>query len=577
MYVDIVPNRNSPPAILLRESYRENGKVVKNTIANITGHVTIEQAHALRAVLRRKGKNNRGTADFDFEITRSRPYGHVLAVLGTLKKIGLPRILAYRPSRERDLVVAMVVERILAPCSKLATARALDAETATDALGDELELGRVTEDDLYAALDWLHDRQGRIEAKLAKRHLQEGTLVLYDVTSTYFEGRTCELARMGYSRDKKKGKLQIVFGLLCNREGCPVAVEVFEGNTADPTTLGPQVRKVRERFGLKRIVFVGDRGMLTSARIREDVEPAGLDWITAMRAPQIRKLAAADGPLQPSLFDDVDHAEISHPDFPGERLFACRNPRLKKERRRKREALLQATETHLHALEAATKREKRRLTDPQKIAARAGRVLGKSKVGKHFLWEIDDNGVFLFHRDEDKIACEAALDGIYVVRTNVPGEELDAEQTVGAYKGLSVVERAFRHIKTTDLHVRPINHRLAERVRAHVFLCMLAYYTLWHMRRKLAPILFHDHAPETASRDTIVSPAKRSQAANDKAASKRTDDGWPVHDFNGLLTNLATITRNRIRPSVDGLPEFDRTTRPTPFQEHALELLGLKI
>ncbi len=577
MYVDIVPNRKSPPAILLRESYWKDGKAKKRTLLNLTPHMSLDEGKALKAFLGRSRKGAAGASRHSgFEITRTLPHGHVHAVLGTARKLGLPRLLAYRPCRERDLVVAMIVQRIVGPRSKLATARALDPETAIDATGELLELGPLTEDELYEALDWLGDKQTRIEDKLAKRHLQDGVLVLYDVTSTYFEGRTCELARIGYSRDGKKNSLQTVIGLLCNREGCPIAVEVFEGNTADPATVASQVRKVRERFGLTRVVFVGDRGMLTSARIREDLEPAEFDWISALRSPQIRKLVAAGGPLQPSLFDETDHVEIVHPEFPGERLVACRNPPLARKRARKREELLEATEMRLAEIEAATKRDKRRLTDPLKIADRAGRVLGKSKVAKHFTWEVNAEGVFVFERDEDKIAREAALDGIYVVRTSVSADLLTTEQAVGAYKGLSVVERAFRHLKTSDLQIRPIHHRKGDRVRAHVLLCMLAYYVEWHMRRKLAPILFHDHAPETAERDSIVSPARRSDAANDKAANKRTEDGWPVLGFRDLLDNLGTIARNRIQPSAPGVPAFNKTTQPTPFQEHAFALLDLK-
>lgn len=577
MYVDIVPNRKSPPAILLRESYWENGKAKKRTVANLTGAISVEEAIELRAVLarKRKGESKKSFGE-EFEIVRSLPYGNVLAVNGTMKKIGLPRILSYRRSRSRDLVVAMIGQQLLGARSKLDMARALDTETATHALGEVLELGHVDEDQLYEALDWLLERQETIETKLAERHLQDGTLVLYDVTSTYFEGRTCPLAKIGYSRDGKKNKLQIVIGLLCNRQGCPVAVEVFDGNTADPTTLSSQVKKVRERFSLTRVVFVGDRGMLTSARIRDELAPDGIDWISALRAPQIKKLMSEDGPLQPSLFDKTDSAEIVHPDFPGERLIACRNPLLAAERKRKREALLQATETQLNNVVDATRREKRRLKGEQKIAERVGRILGRSKVRKHFLWEITDKGFFSFRRNEEKIEQEAVLDGIYVVRTSIDEGILDSEETVARYKGLSVVERAFHQFKTSDLQVRPIHHRLTKRVRAHVLLCMLAYYVEWHMRRRLAPILFDDHAPHTAFRESIVSPAKRSDAALAKAATKRTVDGWPVHSFRSLLENLATINRNQIVYSIPRLPSLVRTTRPTPFQAHAIKLLGLK-
>jgi len=575
MYIDLVPNRNSPPAILLRESYREGKKVRKRTIANLTkwpSHVV----EGLRILLR--GGTALQGLDEAFEVVRSLPHGHVAAVLGTLRKIGLERMIDSKTSRQRDMVIAMILSRIIDPVSKLATARGLADETKFSSLGEVLGVESANEEDLYAAMDWLLHRQGRIEKALAKRHLTQGSLVLYDVSSTYFEGTSCALAQFGHCRDGKKGKLQIVFGLLCTVQGCPVAVEVFQGNTADPKTLASQIQKVREGFGLQRVIFVGDRGMITEARIAEDMKGReGLEWITALRAPAIRKLVE-DEVLQLSFFDKRDMAEIVHPDYPGERLIACKNPLMADKRVRKREALLQATEQKLDEIVHATKRTKRCLRGKDKIGLRVGRVLGRFKVAKHFHIEITDDG-FSYHRNTDRIAEESALDGIYVIRSSVPKEVLDAEGTVGAYKGLSVVERAFRSCKTVDLKVRPIYHHLPTRVRAHVFLCMLAYYVEWHMRQKLAPIIFDDDdkANGDALRESIVSPAQRSPKARDKAQVKRTEEDMPVHSFRTLLMDLGTIVRDRIEPTLAGAKPFDKVTRPTPLQQRALDLLGVRL
>ncbi len=569
MYIERVPNRNSRPAILLREGFRQDGKVVKRTLANLT-HWPQARVEALRAVL--KG----GAVADEFEIVRSRHHGHVAAVLGAARKLGLEQILDRQRSEQRELCMAMIVARILAPRSKLATVRGFAACTGSHTLAEELNLGEVAANDLYAAMDWLLGRQARIEKSLAKKHLGSGTLVLYDLSSTYFEGRHCELARYGYSRDGQKGKLQIVFGLLCNAQGCPVAVEVFEGNTADPATLSVQIGKVRERFGLKRVVLVGDRGMLTDARIREELEPVeGLDWISALRAPAIRKLADA-GTLQMSLFDERRLAEVTSEDFPGERLIVCRNPLLASERGRKRQELLQSTERELERIVMATQRHRQPLRGSAAIGERVGKVIGKYKMAKHFRTEISDS-CFRYARNEQSIHQEAALDGIYVVRTSVTKEVLSAERTVAAYKGLSAVERAFRSHKTVDLKVRPIFHRSADRVRAHVLICMLAYYVEWHMRQKLAPMLFDDEQPEQgeAKRSSVVAPAERSDGAKNKASTKSTDDGMPVHSFHTLLDDLATITKNRIQPSRKASLGFDRITRPTELQQRAFDLLGL--
>ena len=574
MYIERVPNRNSPPAVLLRESYRQGGRVKKRTLANLS-HLSDATIEGLRRVLR---GDTVVAPDDVFTIERSRPHGHVAAVLGTLRKLGLDRRLAARRSPERDRAVALIAARVLAPDSKLATARALDANSATSTLGEMLGLETVEADDLYAALDWLEARQAKIEKALAERHLHDGTLVLYDVSSSYLEGRTCPLARIGHSRDGKKGSLQIVFGLLCNAEGCPVAVEVYAGNTGDPTTLKDQIEKVRTRFGLSRVVFVGDRGLLTSARIREELAPVeGLDWVSALRAEQIRKLAEDGGPLQMSLFDKADLAEITHPDFPGERLVACMNPLLAAERARKREDLLQATERELEKVAAATQRENRALRGKDKIGLRVGKVLGRFKMAKHFEMTITDTA-FTYGRKQKAIDAEAALDGLYVLRTSVPKQVLGAEDTVRAYKDLAKIERAFRCLKTVDLHVRPIHHRLVPRVRAHVFLCMLAYYVEWHMRRAWAPLLFAEDDPQGAAqrRGSPVKPARRSASAEAKALTKKTSEGETVHRFRGLLEHLATLTKNTIQPAGD-LPPFDRLTVPTPLQQKAFDLLGLQI
>ena len=427
-------------------------------------------------------------------------------------------------------------------------------------------------------MDWLLERQADIENALAKRHFAEGGLVLYDLTSTYFEGRHCKLAHLGHSRDDKGGKPQIVFGLLTNAEGCPVAVEVFEGNTADPKTVPAQLKKLRERFGLKHVVFVGDRGMITSARIREDMaDDKGLSWITALRATSIQKLAA-DGALQPSLFDATDLAEITHPDYPGERLVACFNPVLCEQRARKRDDLLQATEKELEKIVAATSRTRRPLRGKHVIGLRVGRVLGRFKMGKHYKIQIEEDG-FHYQRKPDSIEREKKLDGIYVIRTNVQTTTLSSPEVVRSYKQLSVVERAFRSLKTVDLKVRPIHHRLEDRVRAHVFLCMLAYYVEWHMRRQLAPLLFEDHDKEAATlrRESVVKPAMRSEAAEGKAGTKHNDDGLPVHSFRSLLSDLATLTINQIQPGNASLPTFHKLTNPTPLQKKAFSLLGIRL
>lgn len=567
MYVDTVPNRTSPPAVLLRESYRDGNKVLKRTLANLSDWPA-HKVDLLRCVL--KG-DPLLMPSRDLQIQRSLPHGHVAAALGTLRRIGLETTLSRARCPERNLVVAMIVARILGPASKLATARGLQDQTAASSLGSLLELDSVNENQLYAALDWLLPLQPRIENALAKRHLQDGSLVLYDLTSTYFEGRHCPLARFGHSRDERSGNLQIVFGLLTNVEGCPVAVEVFEGNTGDPKTVAAQVDKLQQRFKLSRLVLIGDRGMLTSARIRKDLAGhPGLDWISALKSVQIRQLVSS-GALQLSLFDRQDLAEIQHEAYPGERLIACHNPLLAEERKRKRGELLKATETALNKIAAATQRKRRPLRGRKDIGLAVGKILGRRKMGKHFRLFIEDDS-FRWERKQDSIDRESELDGIYVIRTSVPAQTFTSEQVVGHYKGLSDVERAFRSLKSVDLKVRPIHHYQADRVRAHVFLCMLAYYVEWHMRQALAPMLFDDDQPEAgeALRASVVSPAQRSPQAISKASRKQTEDGLPVHSFQTLLKDLATVTRNRVQM---GEQWFDMISSPTAVQQKAFQLL----
>jgi hypothetical protein len=577
MHVDRIPNRTSPPSFLLRETYREDGKVRKRTLANIT-HWPAAKIEALRRLLRDEVVG--GDQAAGLSLLRSLPHGHVAAALGMLRKVGLDHVLSQggrQPAREVALCIAMMVARLIDPASKLATARLLDGETATCSLGAVLELGTVDEQALYDALDWLIGQQQRIEKALARRHLESGTLVLYDVTSTYFEGRSCPLARFGYNRDGKAGKLQIVFGLLCTTAGCPVAVEVFEGNVGDPSTLADQIKKLKERFALERVVLIGDRGMITQARLQETVKPAGLDWITALRAPAIRSLVEA-GAIQLSLFDERDLAEITAPDYPDERLVVCRNPLLADERARKRGELLDATEKKLTAIQVRVRRAKRPLRGKAKIALAVGAVVNRYKMAKHFDVTITDDDV-AFARKTAQIGAEAALDGVYVLRTSLEPETLDATATVKAYKQLARVERAFRCLKTVDIEVRPIHHRRPHRVRAHVFLCMLAYYLEWHMRQALKPILFddHDEAGADAARTSIVAKAKRSKAADRKAAVKRTEDGLPVHSFRSLFGDLATVTRNTMAMASQSDATCVLYPQLTPVQARAFQLLDATV
>jgi hypothetical protein len=570
MYVARIPNRGSPPAILLRESYRQGGKVKNRTLANLS-HWPEPKVDALARTL--KGLPPKLDLSQAFEITRSLPHGHVAAVLGTARRLGVEELIDATPSRTRDLVTAMLVAQVIDPGSKLAVARGLRAETATSSLGQLLGVASCDEDDLYAAMDWVLERKEVIENALAARHLVNGTLVLYDVSSAAFEGRTCPLGAIGHPRDGVKGRLQIVYGLRCSPAGIPIAIEVFEGNTADPNTLAAQITTIKTRFGLSRVCLVGDRGMLTHARIRDEVRPGQLDWISALRAPQIKALVE-EGALQLSLFDTQDLFEISSPEFPGERLVCCHNPALADKRARKRQDLVAATEKELTPIAAATGRAKRALRGTDKIALRVGKVINHYKMAKHFTLTITDAS-FTFTRNTEAIAAEAALDGIYVLRTSLPEHTLGRDDVVLRYKNLADVERFFRTLNS-ELDVRPIRHRLADRVRAHMFLRMLSYYISWHMKAALAPILFvdNDKPAAAAKRANPVAAAQRSDQALTKAARKRTPEDTPVHSFTSLLADLATLCANQIQPA-DDMPAFTMPTSPTPLQRRAFELLDL--
>jgi hypothetical protein len=500
-----------------------------------------------------------------------------MAVLETVRNLGLEEILGSRQCRERDLIMALLVGRILSPRSKLSTAAALKEETAKHTLAEELELGDLDVHQLYAAMDWLATRQTRIENKLAKKHLKDGYLVLYDVSSSYYTGRQSTLIKHGYSRDHRGDRPQIVYGLLCDLEGRPIAIEVFSGNTADPSTFTEIVTRVRKRFGINRIVFVGDRGMITTARINTDLrQTKGLDWISALRTEGIRRLMET-GLIQMSLFDTRDLAEVTSEEFPDERLVVCRNPVLAEERSRKREELLKATETKLEPIRLATLRKSNPLRGEKEIGLRVGGVVNQYKMSKHFDLSISATS-FTYRRNEERIREEATLDGLYVIRSSVDEKVLDSDEVVATYKRLANVERAFRCMKTVDLSLRPIYHRNDERIRSHVFICMLAYYVEWHMRAKLRSILFEDHDRESAaaSRRSAVAKAQRSDAAKRKDGTRRTDDNLPVQGFQDVLKDLATICRNRIRiPNLQ--VAFDKITTPTDYQQQVFKLLGVSI
>lgn len=573
MYVEAVPNRNSPPAVLLRESYREDGKIKKRTLANISC-LPAEVIEGLKVLL--KGGVAVPSADDVFTVERSLPHGHVAAALGSAMTCGAEDWFAAAPASLRRVLLAMLVARVVSPGSKLATHRMLRDETAAHSLGRVLGVGNIEADDLYRALDWLHQAQPAIEKRLARQHLAGSALVLYDLTSTWLTGRCCPLAARGHSRDGKRDDPQIVFGLICNADGCPIAVEVFEGNRADPATVSAQVAKLKDRFGIAQIAWVGDRGMITSARIEKDLKPNGMDWISSLRAPQIALLAQERGPFQPSLFDERNLLEVDSEHFPGERLIVCRNPLLAEERARKRAELLAATETDLAAIATAVVRPRNPLRGEQEIALRVGRVIDRYRMAKHFDLTIAD-ARFTWKRKQAQIDAEAALDGLYVIRTSLLPEQLDTNAAVAAYKSLSRVERAFRSIKTVDIQVRPVFHYSTERVRAHVFLCMLAYYVEWHMRERLKPMLFDDEFIEKAqaSKVSAVAKARRSDHAKDKDASKHADDGTPLHSFRTLMQDLGTLAYNITYTALNPKAKIILTTRPTPLQDKAFKLLGV--
>jgi len=557
---------------LLRRTFRQDGKVKHQTVGNIS-HLPDDLIEIIRTHLR---GDPLPTEEGNFDIIRTLPHGHISAILGTIRLLCLDKILSSVASPQRNLLIALIVQRIIAPRSKLATARSLHQECATSSLALELDIELKDDRELYNAMDWLLARQERVEKKLARTHLHDGSLVLYDVSSSFYTGGHCSLATFGHNRDGKNGYPQIVYGLLCNVEGCPVAIEVFRGNTADPATLAAQIQKMRERFALERVVIVGDRGMITSARIEETLRGVpGLDWITALRTEGIRALVE-QGIIERSLFDRTDLLEVQSPEYPGERLIVCHNPFLEQERRRKRQELLAATEKLLDKIVAATQRAKKPLVGKDKIGLRVGNMLRRYKVGKHFILDIEEND-FRYRRDEAKIVAEALLDGLYVVRTSVSATVLSAESTVRAYKDLSKVERAFRSLKTVDLKIRPIYHRVENRVRAHVFLCMLAYYVEWHMRQKLQPILFDDdHRQDAeAQRESIVAPAPRSEEAKEKDRTRRSAEDLPVHSFQTLLSDLATLGKNRVQTSGKKPVEFWMLTRSTEVQQRAFDLLGV--
>lgn len=559
---------------LLRHTYREGGKVKQLTLGNLS-----DLPDDLIEVIRRRLAGHPLPTDHDdLQIVRSLPHGHVAAVLGMLQKIQLDQIITSKPCREAQLVIAMIVLRIIAPASKLANLTGLRPETAEHTLADELQIHDIEKPELYKAMDWLLKRQARIENKLAKKHLKEGTLVLYDVSSSYYTGRQSELVNFGHNRDGKPGLPQIVYGLLCAPDGCPVAIEVFSGNTGDPTTFTAQVNKIRKRFGIRRVALVGDRGMITSKRIDEDLrDEEGLDWITALRNDSIRKLVE-QGTVQLSFFDERDLAEVTSDDYPGERLIVCRNPLLAAERARKRQELLAAAEKKLDVIVQAVLRKRQPLRGKDQIGLRVGRELKSTKMQKHFELLIEDDS-FSYRRHEEQISREAALDGLYVIRTSLNAETLSAERTVSAYKDLSQVEWAFRSLKSIDLHVRPIFHWKDTRIKSHVFLCMLAYYVEWHLRGALRELLFDDHEREAAeaTRESIVAKAPRSDAAKQKEYELRTADGYPVQSFQCLLKDLATLCKSRVRWAAHAELEFERVTLPTELQRRVFELLGLNL
>ena len=573
MYIEAVPNRNSPPAILLRESYRgDDGKVKKRTVANLSScdPVVIE---GLRVLLK-GGSVCAQSLETQFRVERTLAHGHVAAALGLFKQLGMDVLLQRKHCEERSLATALIISRLLDPGSKLALSRQLSRSSATSTLAEELGLQeKVGEKDLYRAMAWLLNRQDKIECRLAAKHLQDAQPILYDLSSTYYEGSTCVLAQRGYSRDGKKGTRQINFGLLCSGQGCPVAVEVFPGNTADPATVQAQLDKLKDRFGMKKILLVGDRGMLTSARIEAIKACEDISWISALQSAGVQKLAHS-GAVQMELFDRRDLVEVRCEAFPGERLVVCLNPALREERSRKRAELLELSEGKLRAIAAACTREKNPYRGKDCIARRVEREVGKYKMLKHFKLTFSETGLS-FERDEDAIQEESTLDGLYVVRAREKGtEHMDENELVRIYKSLSGVESAFRSIKTETLHVRPVFHRDEDMVRAHIFLCMLAYHLQWHLTRALKAVLFEDEVPGGAPRPNPVVKASRSASAKDKASHKKSEDALPVHGFKTLIAELSTLCRVTLRPQIENAQVFHKLAEPTALQKKVFELLG---
>ena len=567
MYVETVPNRNSPPAILLREGRREGKRVHKRTLANLT-HWPKDKIERLRRVLKNEPLVH---PDQLFAIERSLPHGHVEILLEVLRQLKLPALIDPRPSPKRDRVLAMIVQRLLHPASKLATTRLWHTTT----LAEELSLEDTDEDDLYEAMDWLLERQDRIERKLAKRHLAEGDPVLYDVSSSYYEGQTCPLMQFGHNRDGKRDRPIVVYGVLADSMGRPLAVQAYAGNTGDPTTVPDQVEKVRGRFGLQRVVLVGDRGLLTETQINHLKRHPGLGWVSALRHHQIRRLVESEA-VQLSLFDERHLAEVRSPDYPGERLIVCHNPLLAEHRRQKREALLTATEEALAGIARQVARRTRTPLSATEIAEKLGRVKNRFQVAKHFRTQIAD-GSFHYERRTEAIIREAQLDGFYMLRTSEPADRLPTAAVVRRYKDLTRVERAFRSLKTVDLHIRPIRHRVESRVRAHLFLCLLAYYVQWHLRQALAPLLFDDEdlEAERARRDPVLA-AQPSASAKRKKGKRCTEDGLPLQSLETLMAHLGTRARHQCRlPSEPDSPCVQRLTELTPLQQRAFELIRM--
>lgn len=576
MYIESVPNRNSPPAILLRESYRgDDGKVKKRTIANLSS-LKPEVIEGIKVLLK-GGSASHASLEEQFVVERTLPHGHVAATLGLFRQLGLERLIHTRPSEERSLAIAMIISRLLDPGSKLSLVRQLNRDTATSTLAEELALPEtINEKDLYAAMAWLLKRQDKIEQRLAKDHLNNAKPIFYDLSSTYYEGSTCVLAQRGYSRDGKKGTRQINFGLLCSAQGCPVAIEVFPGNTADPATVQAQLDKLQNRFGMEKILLVGDRGMLTTARIEALKTNDGVAWISALNSDGVKKLTSARA-IQMELFDQYDLAEIRCEEhFPDERLVVCVNPHLRENRARTRTELLEVTEKKLEKIALACAREKNPYHGKDRIARRIERETGKYKMLKHFKLTIGENSLH-YERNTASIEEESALDGLYVVRAKADGtEHLNEDELVSTYKSLSGVESAFRSIKTETIHVRPVFHRREDMVKSHLLICMLAYHLQWHLTRLFKPLLFEDEHPENALRKNAVSKAERSEEAEIKACTKENGEGLPVHSFKGLLKELSTLCRVTLRPTIKNADSFFKISQPTPVQAKAFELLGIQ-